>query len=75
MKIPHALLGLALTFGALGLSAQDTPPAPQEDKPLAAGDKAPTFVLNDQAGELVAVGGESDQWTVIAFYPKALTGG
>lgn len=75
MNIPHALLGLALSVGALGLATQDTPPRPKEDKPLAVGDKAPAFVLNDQEGKLVRVGGKSEQWTVIAFYPKALTGG
>ncbi len=75
MKFTPALLGLALSFGALGLATQDTPPKPKEDAPLAVGDEAPAFVLNNQEGQLVRVGGKAEQWTVIAFYPKALTGG
>ena len=39
------------------------------------GKTAPAFRLNDQDGAIHAVGGEAEQWTVLAFYPKALTGG
>ena len=70
MKIPHPLLGLALAIGGLGISLQETPP-----EPLASGDEAPALTLNDQEGNLVSIGGKSDDWVVLAFYPKALTGG
>ena len=82
MSPHHALLGLtlslplglgALSFGALGGAPQDA--SQEDDKPLAVGQEAPAFVLNDQNGELARVGGESDEWVVLAFYPKALTGG
>ncbi|MEM9379018.1 MAG: hypothetical protein AAGB93_03635 [Planctomycetota bacterium] len=82
MSPHHALLGLtlslplglgALSFSALGTATQES--APADDEPLAVGEEAPAFVLNDQSGELVRVGGESDEWVVLAFYPKALTGG
>lgn len=39
------------------------------------GKPAPTFRLNDHSGKLQTVGGKSDSWTVVAFYPKALTPG
>ena len=41
------------------------------------GARAPRFRLNDHNGNRTAVGGESegDRWTVLAFYPKALTPG
>lgn len=39
------------------------------------GKPAPAFRLNDHLGKMVRVGGESKNWTVIAFYPKAMTPG
>jgi len=39
------------------------------------GKPAPAFRLNDHLGKMVKVGGESKNWTVIAFYPKAMTPG
>jgi len=48
--------------------------APEPARPEL-GQAAPAFRLNDQDGAIHAVGGEADQWTVLAFYPKALTGG
>ncbi|MEM8713366.1 MAG: hypothetical protein AAGG01_20665 [Planctomycetota bacterium] len=66
-----------LTCAALGAgsliigSVQE--PAPE--KPLATGDKAPLFSLNDAGGQLVSQVAEPETWTVLAFYPKALTGG
>ncbi len=49
----------------------------QDEAPTlpAVGQPAPTFRLNDHTGELATVGGEADRWTVVAFYPKALTPG
>ena len=39
------------------------------------GQPAPVFRLNDHEGRAATVGGESEMWTVLAFYPKAMTGG
>lgn len=39
------------------------------------GKPAPVFALNDHNGKAVRVGGESDLWTVLAFFPKAATPG
>lgn len=72
MRFPTAAIGAVLSLGAIGAAVQETP-----DEPLDVGDPAPTFVLNDQDGNLVSIGGESEEeeWVVLAFYPKALTGG
>lgn len=50
------------------LSAQGDP-LPVVGKP------APVVTVKDQAGAEVTIGGKSKTWTVLAFYPKALTGG
>ncbi|HEX5054185.1 MAG TPA: hypothetical protein VFZ65_20570 [Planctomycetota bacterium] len=39
------------------------------------GKSAPAFRLNDETGAATSVGGPSKTWTVLAFYPKASTGG
>ena len=70
MNLRTPIAALALSIGALGAAFQD-----DEPEPLDVGDPAPKFVLNDQDGDLVAIGGESEEWVVLAFYPKALTGG
>ena len=60
----------AAAAAALLLAApQDETKGPEVGKP------APAFRLNDHEGNLVSVGGESDEWTVLAFYPKAATPG
>ena len=55
---------LALPRGATG---GEGPAAPEIGKP------APTFRLNDHTGKAVEIGPGS--WTVLAFYPKAMTPG
>lgn len=54
-----------------------TAPALQaQENPLPTiGEAAPTFTVKDHTGADTTVGGKSDTWTVLAFYPKALTGG
>ena len=64
---------LALSLLCLPLATQE------QDKRVPAkvevGQAAPVFRLNDHLGEAVQVGGETDLWTVLAFYPKAATPG
>jgi hypothetical protein len=69
-NVPIALL---LT-SALLLAQDEQPSGP---RPPEVGDPAPAFRLNDQDGKLVSIGGESEYglWTVVAFYPKAMTPG
>jgi len=68
MKIP--LLTLAASL-ALALAQEK----PSEPAPIEVGQAAPTFRLNDHEGRIVEVGGKSDVWTVLAFFPKAMTPG
>tara|TARA_R110002072_G_scaffold67163_1_gene164960 strand:+ start:6406 stop:6585 length:180 start_codon:yes stop_codon:yes gene_type:complete len=39
------------------------------------GKDAPSFRVNDDTGAMTKVGGAAKTWTVLAFYPKASTGG
>lgn len=72
---------LTTVFVSLSLAAQSPAPKPQsppQAPPTAVvGKAAPHFRLNDQTGSLTKFGGESKNknWTVLAFYPKASTGG
>ena len=73
----HRLVAVSLAAAlAVGLalasrSARGEAPAGAE-----VGKPAPSFQLNDDAGKLVEVGGAATKtWTVLAFYPKAMTGG
>jgi len=45
------------------------PKRPEVGKP------APVFRLNDHTGKIVELGGKSENWTVLAFFPKAATPG
>ena len=65
------ILASALALALCGL--QDVKPATPE--PLQVGAAAPVFRLNDHNGIAEKIGAEREQWTVLAFYPKALTPG
>ena len=67
-KTPLALLMTSVLFLAQGDG--DSGPKPPE-----VGQPAPSFRLNDHTGALQEVGGVSNEWTVVAFYPKAMTPG
>ena len=69
MRIPALACAALLSVVAL----QD--PASRPAKGPQVGQAAPAFVLNDHNGSAVAVGGKADTWTVLAFYPKAMTPG
>ncbi len=53
----------------------NTGQTPEQPKPLEVGNAAPLFRLNDHNGEAVTIGGEHETWTILAFFPKALTPG
>jgi hypothetical protein len=63
------LLAVALAPLLVQDEAKHPPALPQVGEP------APTFRLNDHTGKAVRVGGESETWTVVAFFPKAATPG
>ena len=65
---------IAVCLAALAaLFAQDPlqkgPVLPEVGKP------APEFRLNTHAGLSASIGGQSETWTVVAFFPKAATPG
>jgi peroxiredoxin Q/BCP len=64
-----ALLAACLAAPWLVIQADPAPTGPEVGAP------APSFRLNDQDGNARAVGGAGKLWTVVAFYPKAMTGG
>ena len=66
--LPFASVALAL---ALAGSPQDEEKSPAP----VIGKAAPAIRLNDQNGKAVSVGGETDHWTILAFFPKAATPG
>ena len=68
MKHPVLALLFALPV-LLGVAQKKEDPFPKLDKP------APTFRLNDHEAELVKVGGSQKHWSVLAFFPKAMTPG
>ena len=39
------------------------------------GKPAPSVRLNDHTGKIVTLGGKTEKWSVLAFYPKAMTSG
>ena len=73
--VARTLLTLTALAGMMA-STQDPPtaktPAPAR---LAIGKPAPSFTLNDHTGHAVQVGGQGEKWTLLAFFPKAMTPG
>jgi len=70
MKHPAFSLFFALPLLLSGMQEKEqVSPFPNLEKP------APTFRLNDHEAELVAIGGPQKHWTVLAFFPKAMTPG
>ena len=78
MRLPsrlQAALALLPTLALLTGALQERKSTPQ---PPTVGEAAPTFRLNDHTGRPVTVGGADEDtqlWTVVAFYPKAMTPG
>jgi hypothetical protein len=67
--IPSLLLAVLPCAAFLQEPAQDKQPR------AIVGAPAPTARLNDHAGKIAALGGASERWTIMAFYPKAATPG
>ena len=70
------LAPLALAaFSALLVLPQEGQDEREAPQVATVGEAAPLFRLNDHTGEAVTIGGENELWTVVAFYPKAMTPG
>ena len=74
-----ALLAAALVAAAVAAGAalaQDRGGKAMESKPIEVGAAAPDFRLNDHEGKAVRLSDfRGKAWVVLAFYPKAMTGG
>ena len=70
-------LRAALVASVLTLVLATTLAAADRDKPLAVGDTAPALELGDQHGTpfRLAEALGAHRYLVVAFYPKAFTGG
>jgi peroxiredoxin Q/BCP len=69
------LFAVALAIG-VGAVARAEDPVPGAEKEVRVGDVPGAFALNDENGRGVRLGqGEGHGWFVLAFYPKAMTGG
>ena len=63
---------VAVAVGTWSLARAEDPAV----KDIAVGDTPGAFALNDEKGKAVRLGdGKDHGWFVLAFYPKALTGG
>ncbi len=72
MRLEFLALALLAPFSQMDLSAQVEASSPVVP---VVGKAAPTLRLNDHTGKAVRIGGESETWTVLAFYPRAGTAG
>lgn len=78
-RISH-LLPAALAFGLMAASsgAQDPSPTPTPAPvyPVNAGDMAPDFTLEGTDGKTYTLSKDlKGRWVVLAWFPKAFTGG
>ena len=65
-----ALLALVALVSQAASPAQGSAPKfPEVGKP------APDIRLNDHTGKIVTLGGPTKNWSILAFYPKAMTSG
>ena len=73
------LAGLALTaivtVSAQGQTPQPQPPPPQYPAVLNVGDRAPEFKLPGSDGKTHSLSGYKGKTVVLAWFPKAFTGG
>ena len=69
MKLTYLSLAAAAALLALQDTDGERAAVAEVGKPV------PVFRLNDHEGRVATVGGESELWTALAFYPKAMTGG
>lgn len=69
MKLTYLSVAAIAALLAFQDTGEEPPVVPEVGQP------APVFRLNDHEGRVATIGGESETWTALAFYPKAMTGG
>jgi hypothetical protein len=77
MSITLSGLALACGLAAFGVAVQQPPPtpSPQPEPTLKAGDKAPDFALPGSDGKIHRLSDYKGKTVVLAWFPKAFTGG
>jgi len=66
----------ALLVAAAAFAEESGKEKPMQPKLIEAGVEAPDFRLNDQQGNGVRLSSfRGKKWVVLAFFPKAMTGG
>jgi hypothetical protein len=68
-------IGAIAAFGAAILSAQGQAPPPQYSADLKVGDPAPEFSLPGSDGKVHKLSDYRGKTVVLAWFPKAFTGG
>jgi hypothetical protein len=78
-RLLPSLLVTSVLVGALSLArlgAEEVPVSERPTSEIQVGDVPGGFALNDHEGRAVRLGhGKDHGWFVLAFYPKASTGG
>ena len=72
-RMRKTLLACALLLAPFAV--QDPAPTSKPSAGPGVGAAAPAFRVNGHDGVAVSIGGASDTWKVLAFYPKAATPG
>jgi cytochrome oxidase Cu insertion factor (SCO1/SenC/PrrC family) len=70
-----ALAAIGVAASAQGQPPQQTQPAPQYSAVLNVGDRAPEFKLPGSDGKVHSLSGYKGTTVVLAWFPKAFTGG
>ena len=74
LKLMSACVGVVAMAAAAPGSAQ-TPAAPQNPVELKVGDSAPAFELQGSDGKIHRLSDYKGKYVVLAWFPKAFTGG
>ncbi len=77
LKLMSICAGFGVAAMAAALSAQGQPPAqpPQNPNELKVGDVAPAFALQGSDGKIHKLSDYKGKTVVLAWFPKAFTGG
>jgi peroxiredoxin Q/BCP len=70
-----AFCGVAALAAAVSAQGQGAAPAPQAESIVKVGDKAPEFALQGSDGKVHKLSDYKGKTVVLAWFPKAFTGG
>jgi len=75
MKLHYWFAGLTLALGGCGQADNPTAEAPSNSDELTVGSQAPEFELPGSDGKTHKLSNYRGEHVVLAFFPKAFTGG